>query len=156
LRPGQQVLEVDTGSEEGPLQIILDANKSPVEQAQQMFQRAAKMERAATVIPLRRARLLQDLEFVEQMEHDLALAQNQPEIAGVVEELRRARLLTETKQKESKQSATRKSQPGQRGHGGVLRFTTQDGYEILVGRNARQNETITFDLARPDDLWLHV
>lgn len=29
------------------------------------------------------------------------------------------------------------------------------GFEILVGRGARENDHLTFREARPDDLWLH-
>jgi predicted ribosome quality control (RQC) complex YloA/Tae2 family protein len=31
-----------------------------------------------------------------------------------------------------------------------------DGYEILVGQSARDNDRLTFDVAEPLDLWLHV
>lgn len=31
-----------------------------------------------------------------------------------------------------------------------------DGFEILVGQSARDNDRLTFDLAAPQDLWLHV
>jgi predicted ribosome quality control (RQC) complex YloA/Tae2 family protein len=31
-----------------------------------------------------------------------------------------------------------------------------DGYEILVGRGERDNDHLTFDVAEPHDLWLHV
>ena len=34
-------------------------------------------------------------------------------------------------------------------------FTSTDGYPIYVGRNNRQNDELTFRLARKDDLWLH-
>ncbi len=30
-----------------------------------------------------------------------------------------------------------------------------DGFEILVGRNAADNERLSFRVARPTDLWLH-
>lgn len=30
-----------------------------------------------------------------------------------------------------------------------------DGYEILVGKGARQNDRLTFRVAEPHDLWLH-
>ena len=30
-----------------------------------------------------------------------------------------------------------------------------DGFEILVGRAARDNDDLTFKVARPQDLWLH-
>jgi predicted ribosome quality control (RQC) complex YloA/Tae2 family protein len=35
------------------------------------------------------------------------------------------------------------------------RFFSTDGYEIVVGRNDRENDQLTFKLARPADLWLH-
>lgn len=31
-----------------------------------------------------------------------------------------------------------------------------DGFEILVGRGEDDNDHLTFDVAQPDDLWLHV
>jgi predicted ribosome quality control (RQC) complex YloA/Tae2 family protein len=31
-----------------------------------------------------------------------------------------------------------------------------DGFEILVGRGEDDNDTLTFDVAEPHDLWLHV
>jgi predicted ribosome quality control (RQC) complex YloA/Tae2 family protein len=36
-----------------------------------------------------------------------------------------------------------------------LRFTSETGDAILVGRNSRENEELTFGLARSHDLWLH-
>ena len=30
-----------------------------------------------------------------------------------------------------------------------------DGLQILVGRNARENDELTFGVAKSDDLWLH-
>lgn len=38
---------------------------------------------------------------------------------------------------------------------GVRRYISSDGFEILVGRAARDNDYLTFKVARPDDLWLH-
>jgi predicted ribosome quality control (RQC) complex YloA/Tae2 family protein len=35
------------------------------------------------------------------------------------------------------------------------RFTSTDGLPIFIGRNARENEELTFGLAKSDDLWLH-
>jgi predicted ribosome quality control (RQC) complex YloA/Tae2 family protein len=36
-----------------------------------------------------------------------------------------------------------------------LRFASETGDAILVGRNSRENEELTFGLARSHDLWLH-
>ena len=38
---------------------------------------------------------------------------------------------------------------------GARRYLSSDGYEILVGRAARDNDQLTFKVARPHDLWLH-
>ncbi|HSQ49837.1 MAG TPA: NFACT family protein [Nitrospiraceae bacterium] len=40
-------------------------------------------------------------------------------------------------------------------HGPFRRFTSSDGLAIYVGRNARENDELTFGLAKSDDLWLH-
>jgi predicted ribosome quality control (RQC) complex YloA/Tae2 family protein len=39
---------------------------------------------------------------------------------------------------------------------GVRRYVSSDGFEILVGRTSRDNDHLTFKVARPSDLWLHV
>jgi predicted ribosome quality control (RQC) complex YloA/Tae2 family protein len=38
---------------------------------------------------------------------------------------------------------------------GVRRYLSSDGYEILVGRAAKDNDHLTFKVAQPNDLWLH-
>ncbi|MBR5121190.1 MAG: DUF814 domain-containing protein, partial [Oscillospiraceae bacterium] len=37
-----------------------------------------------------------------------------------------------------------------------LEYTTSQGYKVLVGRNNRQNDTLTFKIAEKSDIWLHV
>ena len=37
-----------------------------------------------------------------------------------------------------------------------LRFTSSNGFEILVGRNNAQNDKLTLHTARGKDLWFHV
>jgi predicted ribosome quality control (RQC) complex YloA/Tae2 family protein len=52
-------------------------------------------------------------------------------------------------------------QSGKGAHGGQKvnafgrRFRSSDGYEIVVGRNDRENDALTFRVARPNDIWLH-
>jgi len=38
---------------------------------------------------------------------------------------------------------------------GARRFVSSDGYEILVGKKAADNDFLTFRIARSQDLWLH-
>jgi predicted ribosome quality control (RQC) complex YloA/Tae2 family protein len=48
-----------------------------------------------------------------------------------------------------------KGRPQQAHAGPFRRFTSADGLPIYVGRNAKENEALTFGEGRPDDLWLH-
>lgn len=51
---------------------------------------------------------------------------------------------------------SRKSQDrGEQRRGPFRRFVSTDGLPIFVGRNARENDELTFGLAKSDDLWLH-
>jgi predicted ribosome quality control (RQC) complex YloA/Tae2 family protein len=148
VQPHQETLEVDVyGDGSEILRIALDRQRTPVEQAQRMFKRAAKLERAAEIIPRRRAKLETDLEFLAQLETDLAMAENRPEIAAVQEELRAGGFV------KAGPKTKREKTPSPRVD--VRRFTSPDGYEILAGRNARQNEAITFRMSHPQDVWLH-
>lgn len=144
VTPGQTQLEAPL--EDGTLVIEIDAALGPVEQAQRLFRRAGKLQRAAIFIPQRRAELQQDLALLDQLALDLARAANQPEIAAVGRELAAAGLIaTPAGGKKPRTPAT----------GGLLRVRSRQGLEIIVGRNARQNESVTFDEAHPEDLWLH-
>ncbi len=142
--PGQTVLAVELDGQPA-LQIRLDPALLPVEQAQRRFKRAGKLDRAAAFVPQRRAQVEQDLAFLDQLATDLALAENQPQIAAVEAELAATRLLPPKPRK------ARPAPPRQPYH----RLYSPAGWEIVVGRNARQNDQVTFQVASADDLWLH-
>ena len=144
---GQAAAGEELAAEGDDLIVPLDPKHSPVEQAERMFDRAAKMERAARIIPRRRASLEADRAYLQQLESDLSLAQDQPEIVSVREALREAGYLRQRRDRREKVQRDR-SQP--------LRYLSPEGFPILVGRNARQNEIVTFTEAGRDDLWLHV
>ena len=36
-----------------------------------------------------------------------------------------------------------------------IKFISTDGYTIFVGKNNKQNDTLTFKTATSNDLWLH-
>jgi predicted ribosome quality control (RQC) complex YloA/Tae2 family protein len=122
--------------------ITLDPTRSVIENAQLYFQRYRKAMRAAHGLPARVAELEAEIAFLEQLTTDLRLAQTRAEIDAVREELAEAGWISRPRHPSAaKEGPTR---------------LTIDGFTIYVGRNARQNEEVTFKLATPDDLWLHV
>ncbi len=125
-----------------PRVIPLDPTQTPVENAQSYFKRYDKAQRAAKQIPRLMRAHKTDLAYLSQLDADLDLAESRPEIDAVRDALADA--------------GWAKKRRGSPGHvAGPRRFEV-DGFPIYVGRNAKQNEQVTFRRAGPQDLWLHV
>ncbi|MCS6844891.1 MAG: NFACT family protein [Caldilineales bacterium] len=146
VQPGQQVLRLP--EEAGGAEVALDPALSPAENAAAYFKRYRKAQRAAALAGPRLEQLEADLAYLDQLAADLAMAGNRSEIDAVRAALAAAGL----DEKSARSSRRAKPTPPAEG---PRRFTTAEGYEVLVGRNSRQNDHITFEVAQPDDLWLH-
>jgi predicted ribosome quality control (RQC) complex YloA/Tae2 family protein len=122
--------------------IVLDGKLSPRENAERMFRRYKKLRDASRRIPgliqateVEASRLRDLLVFARIADTETALRDVQREISP----------LPRSEEPTKKRSAAKS---------GPARFR-MDGYTALVGRNAQENETLTFDVARRTDLWLH-
>jgi predicted ribosome quality control (RQC) complex YloA/Tae2 family protein len=145
IQPGQNQLEVPWGVRGTPLKIALDPALSASENAQEYFSRYRKALRAAEEIPAQLEKVALEENYLEQLEQDLAMAEDRSEIDAVAAELAAAGYY----------SPKRRGKPHLKSHTRYLRLTAPDGATILVGKNALQNAHLTFDRATPDDLWLH-
>ena len=82
-------------------------------------------------------------------------------LKSVLEELDRAQSEAELEEirRELQEGGYLKADPGKKrmkqGKLPPMRFESTDGYPIYVGRNNRQNDELTFKLARKDDIWCH-
>jgi predicted ribosome quality control (RQC) complex YloA/Tae2 family protein len=146
ITPGQAELVADTGSGE-PLRIPLDPDKSAVDNAQAYFGRYRKAQRAAEGGPARLDEVVLALRDLEQLETDLDLAANRPEIDEVRAALVEAGYLRAKQSRPGRPARTARSKP--------LALTSPDGLTIVVGRNSRQNDQVTFRQAAGNDWWFH-
>ncbi|MBI3964083.1 MAG: NFACT family protein [Chloroflexi bacterium] len=137
LEPGQMQIEVDG------LVIPVDPERSPIEQAQELFKEYHKAKGAAAEVPRRLEAARNELSYLDQALTFLDLATSPGEIRAL-----RSELLDVTGKKASK---------GRGGKSGTRaqRIVTSDGYEVLVGKNGRQNDEVTFGKGAPEDIWLH-
>lgn len=145
LRPGQTELEVPP--EAGPpMRITLAAELDPVGNAQRYYRRHRAARRAAEALPERRAAVEARLATLDQLETDLLLAEDRPAIDAVYEGLRASGLAGRDLPRRVAGAPTAAA---------PLRLVSESGFTILVGRNSRQNERVTFELGARGDLWLH-
>jgi len=143
IAPGQMELVVET--QDGEVRIIpLDPDKSAVENAQAYFARYRKAQRAAEGGPARLEAVSLALRDLDQLETDLELAASRPEIEDV-----RAALV------EAGHLRTKRAKLPKAGRSQPLSLTSADGFRVLVGRNSRQSDEVTFRRAGSDDWWFH-
>ncbi|HEM61014.1 MAG TPA: fibronectin/fibrinogen-binding protein [Chloroflexi bacterium] len=142
VEPGQSELVADTGQGQ-VLHIPLDPQLSAVDNAQAYFARYRKAQRAGEEVPRQLRETELALRDLDQLETDLELASSRPEIEEVRRTLVEAGYLRSKKQ--------RRGMPGSQ----PFSMTSADGLPILVGRNSRQNDEVTFRRATAGDWWFH-
>ena len=144
IAPRQQEFSAQYDFDAPPLVIPLDPTLGPVENARAYFERYEKAKRAAAEIPALVKAAENELAFLHQLAADLEMATNWPEIGEVQDVL----------QANGYWRGPRTTRP-KGGRTAPLKVTTPEGIVIWVGRNARQNDEVTFLRGRPEDLWLH-
>lgn len=129
---------------EPTIEIEIDEGKSLQEAAAESFSRYGKSKRAIDEIGARLVQIDEDLQKLEAKRARLEKA-----IADGNEE----ELTTFSEAKPAAVTRDRKKAPARLP--GMRHYRSSDGYEVIVGRAARDNDTLTFRVARPNDLWLH-
>ena len=144
---GQTILEAeDFYDEEMPvIQIPISPILSPQQNASKFYKDYTRMKNAEKELTHQMELGREELQYLQSVQDELNRAQTEQEIEEIRQELHTGGYVRlDSAKKRMRQS---KLQP--------MRFESTDGYPIYVGRNNRQNDEITFKLARKDDLWLH-
>lgn len=140
--------DFDTGN---LVNIPLDPEKNAVQNAQSLYKRHQKLKRArAAVEPL-----LQDVQaeihYLEQVEAALVqldayqVAEDLQTLEEIRDELIQQRYLEDPEQRS--RNTTDASTP--------YSYRSPSGFELLIGRNNRQNDQLSFRTAGDYDLWFH-
>lgn len=146
IEPGQIELKAQYEYDGPELSIKLDPDLDPVENAQRYFDKYNRAKRARNNVPRLITDAQNELNYILQLENDLHLAANWPDIDEVIRALEERGIAIQNK---------RVKRLGGGGKSGPKKVTNHDGYVIYIGRNSRQNEQVTFRIANSNDLWLH-
>ncbi|MGM9588727.1 MAG: NFACT family protein [Faecousia sp.] len=118
---------------------------SPQQNAAKFYKDYARMKNAERELTKQIELGETELDYLKSVLEELSRAQTEAELEEIKRELQDGGYLRpEAGRKKLKQA---KLQP--------MRFESTDGYPIYVGRNNRQNDELTFRLARKDDIWCH-
>jgi len=153
-----------------PLEVTvpLDPRFDAVGNANRLFHKYHKLRRALALVPDQIEKNATEQATVEQLLADLMLADTPAEVALVKAEVQSAGYIRGAKTSKSAMTGARKqshkfkggkqhkTKPVPPGGGVPLHIQSHDGFTILIGKNSRQNEEVTFHQASANDIWLHV
>jgi len=118
---------------------------SPQQNAAKFYKDYTRMKNAERELTKQMELGENELYYLKSVLEELNRAQTDAELEAIKQELQEGGYLrADSGKKKMKQG---KVPP--------MRFESTDGYPIYVGRNNKQNEELTFRLARKDDIWCH-
>ncbi len=128
------------------IEIPLRPELSPQQNAARFYKEYNKAKHAEKILAEQIARGEIEEEYLGAVLDELNRAESERDLAEIRAELEAGGYVRSAdRRRQQKQPASR-----------PMRFRSSDGFEILVGRNNRQNDQLSLKTARRDDLWLHI
>lgn len=128
-----------------PREIALDARLTPAQNAQKYYNEYRKLDTAEKKLTELIKKGGEELSYLDSVLDSVSRAETDSELTEIRRELREQGYLRA--QKGDDRLGKKPSEP--------LKFRSTEGYEILVGRNNRQNDILTLKTAKATDIWLH-
>ena len=127
------------------IEIALNPLKTPQQNAAILYKEYNKLKGAEQHLTVLIKRGQEQLEYLNSVISEIEQAESERDLSDIRRELVATGYIR--KQKNSKPEKLKAQQPHC--------FVSDDGFEILVGRNNVQNDELTFKTARRTDYWLH-
>jgi predicted ribosome quality control (RQC) complex YloA/Tae2 family protein len=146
VEPGDKKVKVVDyyDPEQKELEIKLDPQLSPSENAQHLFKRYNKLKNSKRIVAMEIKKTKQEIDYLDGLMQQIDVGSLE-DVEEIREELLEEGYLR--RQRKTKKNKIRKPTPET--------YEASDGTTILVGKNNKQNEYLTTKLARKDEIWLH-
>jgi predicted ribosome quality control (RQC) complex YloA/Tae2 family protein len=152
--PGLQSIVLNDFETEQPVTIRLEPEKNAIQNAQFLYKKHQKLKRAKlAVLPLLNE-VQAEINYLEQVEASILQVQDSPlnDVGEMVQTLLETKEeLINTGYLATPDRIAKTELAETKPHS----LKTPSGFELLIGRNNRQNDRVTFKLATDYDLWFH-
>ena len=147
IKTGDRSLTTENFYSENLEEIIvpLDVDLSPSENAQKYFSRYNKLKNTLVFAAEQLEKTMADIEYLKSVQMSLENCETMKELSEIKSEL-----VSEGYIKRGKNLLRQKEKPSN-----PDKFISSDGFEILVGKNNKQNDYLTLKLASGKDIWFH-
>ncbi len=151
--PGMKEIILADFENNKPVAITLQPDKNAVQNAQSLYKQHQKLKRVKSAVEPLLAEVNGEIGYLEQVEDAIAqidkyqTAEDLEALDEIRDELIGQKYLEdpEYRNRTSNESASTN----------FHRYRTPSGFEVLIGRNNRQNDHLTFRVAGDYDLWFH-
>lgn len=144
-RIGDKISVVDYFDENIPtIEIEADENNSITEAAEKYFKRYTKARNAKEEISKRLKIVESELEKLENKKARLEQAISHNDLETIESFIGKTRNQTQTNKKGKKENSSY-----------VREFISSDGFDIFVGKRSKDNDYLTFRIAKSFDTWMH-
>lgn len=134
------------------VEIILDENKTPSQNAQSYFTLYTKGKKAKEVLEKRKFEAQNNIKYLEEILFSVENA-DRPDILDEIEEELNEYLLNERGFGANGASSNNK---GKRKETGLaVKSIEYQGFTLLLGKNNKQNDYLIRKASNPEDIWLH-
>ncbi|MFM9267076.1 NFACT RNA binding domain-containing protein [Tychonema sp. BBK16] len=150
-QPGMKVISLPDFETNEPVAIPLNVEKNAVQNAQALYKKHQKLKRARIAVEPLLAAVQEEIDYLEQVEAALSVLetyrniQDLQTLAEIREELIQQKYLVVPDYRSTDKNAAIE----------FHRYQTPSGFELLIGRNNRQNDQLTFRVAGDYDIWFH-
>jgi predicted ribosome quality control (RQC) complex YloA/Tae2 family protein len=150
-QPGMKSIGLPDFETGEPVVIALEPEKNAVQNAQALYRRHQKLKRARAAVEPLLAEVRQEIEYLELVEMEIGQLEGYREPADLkaLEEIRDELIGQGYLENPEYRSHTEAPATD------FYRYKTPSGFELLVGRNNRQNDILSFRMAGDYDLWFH-
>ncbi|AOX01683.1 hypothetical protein BJP34_21580 [Moorena producens PAL-8-15-08-1] len=150
-QPGMKSITLPDFETNQPVKIPLNPEKNAVQNAQAFYKRHQKLKRTRDAVEPLLKEVQDEIQYLEQVEASLTQLNtyNTLEDLQTLQEIREE-LIGQGYLEASAQRSRNLSDVSQ-----PYRYQTPSGFELLIGRNNRQNDQLTFRTAGDYDLWFH-
>lgn len=150
--PGMTEISIPDFETGEPVAIALQPDKNAVQNAQNLYKQHQKLKRARTAVEPLLKEVQTEIDYLEQVEAALSQIENYQaaEDLQALEEIR-DELIGQKYLEELDYRRSVNETPSTNFH----HYSTPNGFQVLIGRNNRQNDQLTFRVAGDYDLWFH-
>ncbi|NJM45530.1 MAG: fibronectin-binding domain-containing protein [Alkalinema sp. RU_4_3] len=151
-KPGMTAITLEDFTTGEPTTIALAPDKTIIQNAQGLYKRHQKLKRSRQAIEPLLAEVQAEVTYLEQVQiatQQLGAYQTKADLLAL-EEIRDELVLAGHLPRNDLRTKDRKAETTP-----PRQYHSPSGYEILIGRNNRQNDQLTFRSATDYDLWFH-